>query len=128
PGDASTILEQVAPPDYVAIQAYVPRDAEHGARLQAARLRIRDRLRVAATVGFGPRFLHSTGQLHKGGPNTVVAIQVVEPPTRDLPIPGRDLTFGRLLAAQADGDLAALRARGRRAVRVDLAGLDALSR
>jgi glucose-6-phosphate isomerase len=128
PGDAASILEQVAPPDYVAIQAYLPRDAEHKARLQAARLRIRDRLRVATTVGFGPRFLHSTGQLHKGGPNTVVAIQVIEPPTRDLPIPGRDLTFGRLLAAQADGDLAALRARGRRAVRVDLARLDALSR
>jgi hypothetical protein len=58
----------------------------------------------------------------------VVAIQVVDPPATDLPIPGRDFTFGRLLAAQADGDLAALRARGRRAARVDLDGLDGLSR
>jgi glucose-6-phosphate isomerase len=128
PGDASTVLDRVAAPDYVAIQAYVPSDAAHEERLQAARLRIRDAHRVATTIGFGPRFLHSTGQLHKGGPNTVVAIQVVEPPATDLPIPGRDLTFARLLGAQADGDLAALRARGRRAVRVDLDGLDALAR
>jgi glucose-6-phosphate isomerase len=127
-GDAAAILDAAGAPDYVAIQAYVPRDTEHADRLQAARVRIRDRLRVATTIGFGPRFLHSTGQLHKGGPNTVVAIQVVEPPATDLPIPGRDFTFGRLLAAQADGDLAALRARGRRAARVDLDGLDALSR
>jgi hypothetical protein len=128
PGDAGAVLGAAAAPDYVAIQAYVPRDAAHEERLEAARLRIRDARRVATTLGFGPRFLHSTGQLHKGGPNTVVAIQVVESPTTDLPIPGRDLTFGRLLAAQADGDLTALRARGRRAVRVDLDGLDALSR
>jgi transaldolase / glucose-6-phosphate isomerase len=127
-GDAAYVLDGVAPPDYVAIQAYVPRDAEHLARLQEARVRIRDRLRVATTVGFGPRFLHSTGQLHKGGRDTVVAIQVVEPPSNDLAIPGREFTFGRLLAAQADGDLSALRARGRRAVRVDLDGLDAISR
>jgi transaldolase/glucose-6-phosphate isomerase len=128
PGDASTILDGVAPPDYVAIQAYLPRDAEHETVLRDARARIRDRLRVATTAGFGPRFLHSTGQLHKGGPNTVVAVQVVEEPSTDLAIPGRPFTFGRLLRAQADGDLIALRARGRRAVRVDLAGLDRLSR
>jgi glucose-6-phosphate isomerase len=128
PGEPSAFLDGVAAPDYVAIQAYVPRDAAHEERLQAARLGIRDGRRVATTLGFGPRFLHSTGQLHKGGPNTVVAIQVIEPPHTDLPIPGRDLTFGRLLAAQADGDLAALHARGRRAVRVDLDGLDALAR
>jgi glucose-6-phosphate isomerase len=127
-GDAAEILAGAAPPDYVAIQAYVPRDAEHAQRLERARLRIRDRLGVATTVGFGPRFLHSTGQLHKGGPNTVVSIQVVEPPATDLEIPGREFTFGRLLRAQADGDLAALRDRGRRAARVDLGGLDAISR
>jgi glucose-6-phosphate isomerase len=127
-GDPTTILDGVAAPDYVAIQAYVPRDRAHEERLGAARVRIRDAHRVATTLGFGPRFLHSTGQLHKGGPNTVVALQVVETPATDLEVPGRDLTFGRLLAAQADGDLAALRARHRRAVRVDLDGLDALSR
>ncbi len=126
-GDASAILRDAAPPDYVAIQAYVPRDPEHEARLQRVRVRIRDRLRVATTLGFGPRFLHSTGQLHKGGPNSVVAIQVVEAPRTDLAIPGRDLTFGRLLGAQADGDLTALRDRGRRAARVDLDALDALT-
>jgi transaldolase / glucose-6-phosphate isomerase len=126
-GDAAEILDAAAPPDYVAIQAYVPRDAGHVDRLERVRLRIRDRHRVAVTVGFGPRFLHSTGQLHKGGSNTVVAIQVVEPPSTDLAIPGRDFTFGRLLRAQADGDLTALRARGRRTARVDLAGLEALA-
>jgi transaldolase/glucose-6-phosphate isomerase len=128
PGDAAAVLDGVASPSYVAIQAYVPREAEHESRVQAARVRIRDRLRVATTVGFGPRFLHSTGQLHKGGPDGVVSIQVIEPPAEDLPIPGRALTFGRLLRAQADGDLAALRERGRRAVRVSLDGLDAISR
>jgi glucose-6-phosphate isomerase len=127
-GDAAAILDGAEPPDYVAIQAYVPRDDERAERLQRARLRLRDRLGVATTVGFGPRFLHSTGQLHKGGPNTVVAIQVVEPPAEDLEIPGRDFTFGRLLRAQADGDLAALRDRGRRVARVDLEGLDAITR
>jgi transaldolase / glucose-6-phosphate isomerase len=105
----------------------VPRDAEHERALQAARLRIRDRHRVATTLGFGPRFLHSTGQLHKGGPDTVVAIQVVEPPESDVEIPGRDFTFGRLLRAQADGDLEALRSRGRRAARVGPDELERLS-
>jgi transaldolase/glucose-6-phosphate isomerase len=118
PGDAAALLSAAEPPDYVAVQAYVPRDDAHERDLQAARLRVRDGRRVATTLGFGPRFLHSTGQLHKGGPNTVIAIQVVEEPARDVEIPGRDFTFGRLLRAQADGDLEALRSRGRRAARL----------
>jgi hypothetical protein len=96
-------------------------------RLQAARGRIRDRLGVATTLGYGPRYLHSTGQLHKGGPDTGVFLQVTEEPEEDRPIPGRPFTFGRLIAAQAAGDLAALRERGRRAARVTTEDLVAWS-
>ena len=87
-------------------------------------MRLRDRLKVATTVGFGPRFLHSTGQLHKGGPDTGVFVQLVEPPQEDLPIPGQPYSFGTLLAAQAVGDLQSLRAHGRRVARVHVADLE----
>jgi hypothetical protein len=102
----------------VAIQAFVAPSQASWRDLQSARARIRDRLRVATTLGYGPRYLHSTGQLHKGGPNTGVFVQVVDEPTEDRPVPGRPYTFGRLIAAQAVGDLAALRDRGRRVARV----------
>ncbi len=124
-GDLDALLQQVRPGDYVAIQAYLPRNEETDWRLHAARMRIRDRWNVATTVGFGPRFLHSTGQLHKGGPNTGVFLQIVEPPQEDVPIPGQPYTFGTLLAAQAAGDLESLRAHGRRAARADLDELEA---
>ncbi|MGH2546485.1 MAG: hypothetical protein ACRDHJ_06355, partial [Actinomycetota bacterium] len=94
-----------------------------GQRLRAARGRIGAALGVATTLGYGPRYLHSTGQLHKGGPPSGVFVQVVEEPEEDRPIPGRPFTFGRLIAAQAAGDLAALRERGRRAGRVPLEAL-----
>jgi transaldolase/glucose-6-phosphate isomerase len=127
-GDVDALLSEVRPGDYVAIQAFVDPTPQAERELQEARLRIRDRLRAATTLGFGPRFLHSTGQLHKGGPNSGVFVQVVEEAAEDRPIPGRDLTFGRLLAAQAAGDLRALRARGRRAARVPREALAAWSR
>ena len=113
------------PGDYLAIQAYIPRNGETEARLHAARMRLRDRLRVATTVGFGPRFLHSTGQFHKGGPNSGVFVQVVDEPAEDLAIPGQPYTFGTLLAAQSLGDLQSLRSHGRRVARVHLADLEA---
>jgi hypothetical protein len=116
----SALLEQVRPGDYIAIQAYLPRSAELDAQLQSARLRLRDRHRVATTVGYGPRFLHSTGQLHKGGPNTGVFIQVVGEDDVDLSIPDKPYTFGELKRAQALGDLQSLRALGRRVARVTL--------
>ena len=118
--DLGALLEAVRPGDYLAIQAYLPRTPDNSSRLQAARMRLRDRLRVATTLGFGPRFLHSTGQLHKGGPATGVFIQVVDEPSLDLPIPGKPYTFRRLLDSQSAGDLQALRARGRRVARVRL--------
>ena len=121
------LLESVQPGDYVAIQAYLPRTPENTVQLQTARLRLRDRLHVATTLGFGPRYLHSTGQLHKGGPATGVFIQVVDEPSLDLPIPGKPYTFRRLLDAQSEGDLQALRARGRRVARVRLSDLKEVS-
>ncbi len=81
---------------------------------------LRDKHRVATTLGWGPRFLHSTGQLHKGGPDSVVAMQLIDAPSEDLEVPELGFSFGRLLAGQADGDLAALVDRERRVIRVDL--------
>ncbi|HET9609352.1 MAG TPA: hypothetical protein VFP06_07070, partial [Acidimicrobiales bacterium] len=89
-------------------------------RIERARVALRDRLRVATTVGLGPRFLHSTGQLHKGGPATGVFVQVVGEADEDVPIPGAPYGFAALERAQADGDLLTLRDRKRRAGRVTL--------
>jgi transaldolase/glucose-6-phosphate isomerase len=125
PGNLSDLLGSVrGGRDYLAIQAFLPRNGATADRLQRVRVGLRDRLRVATTVGFGPRFLHSTGQLHKGGPGTGAFVQVVEDPNEDLEVPGEGYTFGRLLRAQADGDLQALRDRGRRVVRVGLRELE----
>jgi transaldolase/glucose-6-phosphate isomerase len=116
--DLDALLKQVRARDYIAITAYVQRSAENEEALRRVRTRLRDRYRVATTVGFGPRYLHSTGQLHKGGPNTGLFIQVFEDDEQDLQIPGKPYTFGALKAAQALGDLESLRAHGRRAARV----------
>ena len=106
--------------DYLAIQAYLSPTAETEAALQSIRVRLRERLNLATTVGFGPRFLHSTGQLHKGGPNTGLFLQLVDEPATDLPVPETSYSFGRLIRAQALGDFQALWQRGRRALQVSL--------
>jgi hypothetical protein len=125
PMSLAEVLGSIEPGDYIAINAFISRNPENQERLQAARLTLRDRYRVACTVGCGQRFLHSTGQLHKGGPPSGVFIEVVnEGDAGDLQIPGRSYTFGQLLEAQALGDLAALLGRGRRACRVTLTGLE----
>ncbi|HEY2805169.1 MAG TPA: bifunctional transaldolase/phosoglucose isomerase [Gemmatimonadales bacterium] len=118
--------------DYAAVLAYVEMTSEHETVLQSIRHRIRDRKHVATTLGFGPRFLHSTGQAHKGGPNTGVFLQVTADDAQDLPVPGHRYSFGTVKAAQARGDLAVLDERGRRALRVHIgkdvgAGLAALN-
>jgi transaldolase / glucose-6-phosphate isomerase len=111
---------RVKPGDYVGINAYVEMcDANHR-ELQALRHSIRDAKRVATTLGYGPRFLHSTGQLHKGGPNSGVFLQITSDDAEDLPIPGQKFTFGVLKRAQAQGDFGVLVERGRRALRVHL--------
>ena len=102
--------------------AYVTPDADNETALQRLRVAIRDGRRVATTLGFGPRFLHSTGQLHKGGPNTGVYIQITADDAQDVPIPGRRFSFSVLKGAQAAGDLQSLRDHGRRVIRVHIAG------
>jgi transaldolase/glucose-6-phosphate isomerase len=121
------VLATLQPGDYIAITAYLPRDDSHIATLDAVRTALRDRYRAATTVGFGPRFLHSTGQLHKGGPNTGIFLQVVEPHGPALQIPGKPYTFGHLQDAQALGDLASLRAHRRRVARLTMAQLKQLA-
>jgi transaldolase/glucose-6-phosphate isomerase len=121
--EIETFLAAVKPGDYLAIMAYLPPTPENDRQLAAIRLRLRDRLKVATTLGYGPRFLHSTGQLHKGGPPVGHFLQITERMVDELPIPGVPFGFGRLEAAQAEGDLVALRARGRPAIRVDDPGL-----
>jgi hypothetical protein len=121
--DLGALLSQVRPGDYIAITAYIERSAGNEEALRRVRVRLRDRYKVATTVGLGPRFLHSTGQLHKGGPNTGVFIQVVADDDVDLEIPGKPYTFGTLKAAQALADLQSLRAHGRRVARVKLDAL-----
>ncbi|MHB8681083.1 MAG: glucose-6-phosphate isomerase [Acidimicrobiales bacterium] len=114
----SWLSETVGPGDYVSLQAYLPFGAD--AELEALRRAVRDHLGgVAVTAGYGPRFLHSTGQLHKGGPDTVVAVQIVSrTPGPELPIPGKPYDFGTLMAAQAAGDHRSLVSHGRRVRRV----------
>jgi glucose-6-phosphate isomerase len=122
------LLDQVGGGDYLAIQAFVdpgpsgPGSGEHVSSvvgdIEAARVALRNRLGVATTVGLGPRFLHSTGQLHKGGPDRGVFVQVVGDDIADVPIPGEDYGFAALKRAQADGDLLTLHERKRRAGRV----------
>jgi len=105
----------------------------HEAAIQQFRHKVRETKRVATCLGFGPRFLHSTGQDYKGGPNTGVFLQLTADHADDLDIPGQSYSFGVVIDAQAAGDLAVLESRGRRALRVHLgkdvgAGLTALNR
>ncbi len=121
------LLATVRPGDHVCIQAFVdPGDDALVAGIERTRLAIRDELRVATTIGIGPRFLHSTGQFHKGGPPTGVYLQVVTDDAGDVPIPGRPYSFSVLKHAQAAGDLFTLRSRGLRAARVSLDKLVAI--
>lgn len=113
-------LDRVGPGDYFAINAYIEMVDVHDVDLQAIRNAVRDKKHAATTVGYGPRFLHSTGQLHKGGPNTGVFLQITSDDAEDLPIPNQKYTFGVLKAAQAQGDFAVLAERGRRVLRVHL--------
>ncbi|HKD45327.1 MAG TPA: bifunctional transaldolase/phosoglucose isomerase [Candidatus Angelobacter sp.] len=126
-------LSQLGPGDYFALLAYLDRNQEHEDRLEEIRHRLRDRKRVATCLGFGPRFLHSTGQAYKGGPNSGVFLQITSDDALDLPVPGQKYTFGVVKAAQARGDFQVLAERKRRALRVHLtkdvrAGLERLKR
>ena len=113
-------LRRARPGDYLALMAYLPPWPEHDEALQAIRLRLRDALRLATTLGYGPRFLHSTGQLHKGGPDKGVFVQLTVDDPEELPIPGEAYGFSALKQAQALGDLISLQSKGRRVVRIHL--------
>jgi len=113
-------LDRLSLHDYFALLAYVEMNDEHENVLQSARVAIRDRKRVATCLGFGPRFLHSTGQAYKGGPNSGVFLQVTCDDANDLQVPDQKYTFGVVKAAQARGDFEVLSERGRRALRVHL--------
>ena len=115
-------LAQAAPGDYLAIQAYLTPTSEAWRILQEIRVALRDRLRIATTVGWGPRYLHSTGQLHKGGPTGGLFIQITGEDREDLAIPGAGYGFSALKAAQALGDLQSLRDGARRVIRLHLTG------
>lgn len=106
--------------DYFAVLGYIEMSREHEAKLQELRHAVRDRKGVATCLGFGPRFLHSTGQAYKGGPNSGVFLQITCDDANDLPVPGQKYTFGIVKAAQARGDFQVLAERGRRALRVHL--------
>jgi transaldolase / glucose-6-phosphate isomerase len=106
--------------DYFGMLAYIQMNSAHEDALQETRRKIRDSKKVATVLGFGPRFLHSTGQAHKGGPNTGVFLQITCDDAKDVPVPGQKYTFGVVKAAQASGDLQVLRERGRRTLHVHL--------
>lgn len=125
-------LNRLRAGDYFAVLGYVEMNDEHEARLQRIRHSVRDARHVATCLGFGPRFLHSTGQVYKGGPNSGVFLQITCDNASDLPVPGQKYTFGVVKAAQARGDFEVLAERGRRALRVHLgadvaSGLDQLA-
>jgi transaldolase/glucose-6-phosphate isomerase len=119
-GSLDALLAQAEERDYVCVQAFVDPSEENDRRIADLVRKIRRRTGLVVTHGYGPRYLHSTGQLHKGGPNTGLFLQVVDDPGEELPIPGRPFGFGRLIRAQAAGDYASLKERGRRVARVHL--------
>jgi hypothetical protein len=110
--------------DYVAVLAFVQPSPENSAELRSLCAVLQDRLGAPVTLGFGPRYLHSTGQLHKGGPNSVLVLQIVDQTSENLAVPETNYSFDALIRAQALGDCAALKQRRRRILRVNV-GLNA---
>jgi hypothetical protein len=117
-GSVDELLGQAQEGDYFCIQAFVEPGAEAEAKLDRVIADVRSRSDLVVTHGYGPRYMHSTGQLHKGGPNTGLFLQVIDDQGDELPIPGRPFGFRRLIRAQAAGDLETLKERGRRVARV----------
>ncbi|MGB2673171.1 MAG: bifunctional transaldolase/phosoglucose isomerase [Candidatus Acidiferrum sp.] len=113
-------LARIVPGDYFAVLGYITMNEAHEEALQTIRLAVRDNKKVATVLGFGPRFLHSTGQAYKGGPNSGVFLQITCDDAVDILVPGQKYTFGVVKAAEARGDFAVLAERGRRALRVHL--------
>lgn len=125
-GSMGELTEGLEPPAYFAIMGYLPYSSETEAAVASLREAIVAKYHVATTWGYGPRFLHSTGQLHKGGPKTGRFLQLVDEPAGDLEVPGETFTFKTLIRAQADGDLETLRSHGLPAVRITVGDIDAI--
>ncbi len=125
-GALSELTDGLEPPHYFAIMGYLPYTAETEASIAALRQALVEKYKVATTWGYGPRFLHSTGQLHKGGAKVGRFLQLIDEPQQDLEIPGEPFSFGTLIRAQADGDLQTLRSHGLPAVRITLGDIDAI--
>ena len=119
-GSAEELFAQAEQGDYVCIQAFVEPTAASEEQIEALADRAREQTGCVVTRGFGPRYLHSTGQLHKGGPPTGLFLQVVDETGEELAIPGQPFGFGKLIRAQAAGDFASLQERGRRVARIRL--------
>ena len=117
-----SIVEDAGPDDYVAIAAFLPESEALTGAASKLRAAISKATGLATTFGYGPRYLHSTGQLHKGGPKTVILLAITQEPENDVKVPGQSFTLGQLLAAQANGDVQACRASGRRALLVRVSG------
>ena len=120
PASISELLSQGEPGDYLAIMAYINQTPAVDLALDALRRTVMEKHGIATTMGYGPRFLHSTGQLHKGGPGSGLFLQLTSEHGHDIAIPNTPFTFGVLADSQAVGDLQALKASKRRTVRVDL--------
>ena len=123
--DIAALLNQLREGDYFALLAFIDMNQAHRNALDAIRGVVRDRRKVATTVGFGPRYLHSTGQAHKGGPNTGVFLMITCDDQQDLPVPDQRYTFGIIKRLQARGDYEVLASRGRRVLRVHLKDVEA---
>jgi transaldolase/glucose-6-phosphate isomerase len=119
-GSAEQLLAQAKENDYVCVQAFIEPSDENDRRIADLVRKLRRQSGLVVTHGYGPRYLHSTGQLHKGGPNTGLFLQIVDDPGEEIPIPGKPFGFRRLIRAQAAGDYASLKERGRRAARIHL--------
>ena len=124
PGSLAGLLDTARPGDYLAILAYVRQTPETDAALSGLRRVVAERHRIATTLGYGPRYLHSTGQIHKGGPHTGLFLLLTDESGEDAPVPGEPFSFGTLAEAQALGDLRALQSLGRRVARVRLPSID----
>ena len=126
-GSLGGLLATARPGDYLAVLAYVRQTPETDAALSGLRRAVAERYGIATTLGYGPRYLHSTGQVHKGGPDTGLFLLLTAEPPEDAPVPGEPYSFGTLAEAQALGDLQALQALGRRVARVRLPSIDGVS-
>jgi transaldolase/glucose-6-phosphate isomerase len=119
-GSVDELIAQAREHDYLCVQAFVEPNQENDRRIDDLVRKLRRRSGLVVTHGYGPRYLHSTGQLHKGGPNTGLFLQVVDDAGEELPIPGKPFGFRRLIRAQAAGDYASLKERGRRVARIHI--------